>query len=370
MAKINSISDELVDKRDLFLKNIDSDMHYILNQKSDSISFKWLDEIEESCPFIDNIIRRPKVTLIKDEVVVEAGRAKKITVDSVKDLAKHSNYITDVDDKNIKLSKILDIRSEETYNIYENRFLYTLVYDLDKFVHRKEEQLKEYELCLEKSLEYKSETNVKGEKIKIEMTVSTFSGSDDNSKLTPIIEKQKTRIKRVREYITSWLRSEIIKELDKAHVTFINPPVKPTNIILKNPNFQVAVKLWDSLRKYDAEDGISKVAMENDGTKVLLSYMDDAFLTSYFVADSVSKKKREEKKKICEYSIILLSELVYKTMTLLKANDIDMTTDNLLTLLSKIVDKEENNRLIGADDIKKKFQAEIEEFLEMAKKSL
>ena len=110
--------------------------------------------------------------------------------------------------------------------------------------------------------------------------------------------------------------------------------------------------------------------MESDGTKVLLSYLDDAFLTSYFVLDSISKKKKEEKQKICEYSVILLSELVFKTITLLRTNGYDMSTDELLSLLSTVIQKDEDKRLIGTEDIKKKFESEIEEFLEKTRKSL
>ena len=107
----DSIGQELVDKRDSFLQNIESDMHYILNRKSGTISFDWLDEIENACPFIDTIVRFPKVTLVNDERTVEIERAKKITVDSVKDLSKHPDYINDVDeDGEVNISKILDVR--------------------------------------------------------------------------------------------------------------------------------------------------------------------------------------------------------------------------------------------------------------------
>ena len=63
----DNIDQELVDKRDTFLKKIESDMHYTLNRKSDTLSFDWLDEIEEACPFIDSIVRHPKVALVNDE---------------------------------------------------------------------------------------------------------------------------------------------------------------------------------------------------------------------------------------------------------------------------------------------------------------
>lgn len=370
MGRIESISDELVQKRDKFLSNIESDMHYVLNQKSDTLSFEWLDQIEESCPFIDNIVRRPKVTLVREENVVEVERAKKITVDSVKDLSKHSNNITDVTDDGIKISKILDVRNEETYNMYENRFLYTLVRDLDKFIYMKEEELKNYDLAIDKVINYNSESQTPDEKVNIELRVYTTKAGDDSKDFTSEIEKQKTRINRVKEYITSWLRSDVIKELEKAHVTPINPPIKPTNVILKNPNFRVATKLWEYIRNYSSNIGSSKVGMENDGNQVLLSYLDDAFLTSYFVLDSISKKKKEEKEKICEYSILLLSELVFKTMSLLRSSGYDMSMDELLSLLSTVIKKEEDKRLVGTEDIKKKFESAIEEFLEKTRKSL
>ena len=92
MSKLDKliIDKELINKKDLFIKNTNSEMHYVLNHD-------WIDEIENACPFIDIIVRNPKLTLIKEEQVTTIERAKKITVDSVKDLAKHSNYITDVE---------------------------------------------------------------------------------------------------------------------------------------------------------------------------------------------------------------------------------------------------------------------------------
>ena len=367
----DTIEDDLVEKRDTFLKKIESDMHYTLNRKSDTLSFDWLDEIEEACPFIDNIVRHPKVTLINDERTVEVERAKKITVDSIKDLARHSDYINDVVDNDVKISKILDVRKEETYDIYENRFLYTLIKDLDNFMYNKEKELEDLDLTDNKVLDYSSTTTCDNEKIDIELRISSSKTNDGDSKnLKSLVEKEKERIKRVKVYISSWIRSELVKSLEKLHVQLINPPVKPTNVILKNPNFQVAVKLWEYIRNYGRNDGLMKKEMESEGNQSLLGYLDDAFLTSYFVLDSISKKKKEEKEKIVKYAVLLLSEEVYRTMTLLQSNGINITEDELLEALAKLVQKDSSNRLIGIDDIKKKFQSEIDEYLKKTKKGL
>ena len=151
----------------------------------------------------------------------------------------------------------------------------------------------------------------------------------------------------------------------------IKPPVKPTNIILKNPNFQLSVQLWEYIRNYDLKDkDNSKNDLETNGNEILKGYLDNAFLIDYFVLDSISKKKREEKEKICKYAILLLTEQISKTITLLNVNGHKVTEEELLNALAKQIKFENNNRLAGVDDIKKKFKSEISEYLERAQNCL
>jgi len=377
MSKLDklSINKELIDKRDLFVKNTNSNMHYVLNHSSNVLNFDWIDEIENACPFIDIIVRNPKLTLIKEEQVSTIERAKKITVDSVKDLAKHSNYITDIDKEtnDVRPSKILDIRSEETYNIYENRFLYTFIYDLNRFVLDKEDLLKEFTLGDDKDLEYVADTKNGIAKVNISLKITSTSDDpkDHDKKLDTFLEEQKKRIKKIKEYINSWLKSALIKELDKLHVTMIKPPVKPTNIILKNPNFQLSVQLWEYIRNYDLNNNdTSKNDLETAGNEILKGYLDNSFLIDYFVLDSISKKKREEKEKICKYSLLLLTEQINRTITLLNDNGYKVTEEELLGIIAKQIKFEKNNRLAGVEDIKKKFKSEISEYLERTQNSL
>ncbi len=364
-----SFDKDLQNKKDKILKNIESDMHYISNNVGDSLKFDWIDVIENACPFVDNVIRVPKLTLVQDEVLVSTERAKRIMSDSIKDLAKHSNYIEQEPDENgdVTPAKILDIRSEETYNIYENRFLYTLVNDLDRFIYQKELLLKKFNLVDEKSLEYTASTTNGIEKIDIELKVSTQSipKDKDDDKLKKFVEEQQKRIKLIREYITSWLRSEMITSLEKAHVQCVKPPLKPSNILLKNPNFQTASKLWEYIRNYDLQSNeMSKVDLESKGNATLLSFLDNSFLKDYFVLDSISKTKRDEREKICKYSIILLAEEVYRTYNLLIDNGYKISEEELLSTIAKEFKFEKNNRLVGIDDVRKKFKNEIDEYLE------
>ena len=243
-----------LNKSRLFLEKLESDMEYKSLYNGDLISFDWLDEIEFACPYIDIIVRNPKLTLIQEENLVKVERSKRITVASVKDLAKHTQYIDEVDKKtnDVRPSKILDIRNEETFNIYENRFLYTLINDLERFMASKERLLNNFELNKNKTLEYKAASLTTDEKVNIEVKVTSYSlpSKQEDKKLEEEIKKAKERLKKVKDYLSSWDRSEMVKALKKEHVKFISPPLKKTNILLKNPNFKIAVRLWDIIRTY------------------------------------------------------------------------------------------------------------------------
>ncbi len=373
--KTVTIDSSLVKRKDAFVKNTTSEMYYTMNNSCDALNFEWLDKIIEACPFIDQIVRHPKLTLIKEEVVSTIERAKKITSESVKDLAKHSSYINDIDEEtgDVRPSKILEVRNEETYNIYENRFLYTFIHDLQRFIFEREDELKNIILGNNKSLEYKAESMEDGEKINIELKIT--SSQEDNSKkdnkLEDIINRQLERIKEVKEFINSWYKSDMFKELDKAHVPFIKPPVKPTNIILKNPNFQLSVQMWEYIRNYgDNLDEENNEALISAGNDALTSLLDNSFLIDYFVMDSVSKRKREEREKVNNYSIILLADMVRRVLDLLKINGKDISEEELLDILLHQVKIEQEARLAGIEDIKKKFKSEINDYLERTYKNL
>lgn len=110
-----SIDEALNEKSEKFMNSMASEMHFQSELISDMMAVDWLIEIETACPYIDNIIRNPKLALINEDDVVKIEKAKKITVESVRDLSKHTHYIDKIDEvtNEIKPSKILIMRREE-----------------------------------------------------------------------------------------------------------------------------------------------------------------------------------------------------------------------------------------------------------------
>ncbi len=357
------------DKGENFLDKIDSNMSYQSNYMADLLAFDWVLKIEEACPYIDLIIRIPKNTLIQEENIMLIEKSKKINVSSIKNLAKHTEYINKYDKRtaDVEPSKILDIRNEETYNIYENRFLYTLVDHLERFISKKEKLLKDFSISNDKLLEYIGNTTTQYEKVNIQvkLTSSSIPSKELDKKLKEEIESVKKRLKRIKEYIGSWQRSEMMKALSSQHVKMIEPPIKKTNIILKNPNFKIAAELWEYLLKYDYEENEnSKDNFNKDDDDIIREFLEHSFLISYFVSDSIHPFKKEEKKKMASASIFLLKEQVILTLRLLSRVGLDLTEEELLHMIAKEMKNDRNGRLVGAGDVKKKFQKELEEYLE------
>ena len=98
------------------------------NYEKVEADFAWLDLMENTIMYLDNILRNPNRFIVNEEEIVKVEQAKRITVETIKHLSKHTNFIQEIDkDGDVKPSKILNINKDESYNTYENRLIFTLI---------------------------------------------------------------------------------------------------------------------------------------------------------------------------------------------------------------------------------------------------
>ena len=64
------------------------------------------------------------------------------------------------------------------------------------------------------------------------------------------------------------------------------------------------------------------------------------------------------------YAIVLLKEEVRRTLDLLLRAGIEVSDDELLQMLADELKKERSERLVGVEDVKKKFKNAMDEYLE------
>lgn len=272
-----------------FNKNIKSYYKIETNYEKNDVDFEWLNMIESTVRYLDNILRSPNRFIVNEEEVVQIEKARKITVESIKHLSKHTNFIQEIEDNgDVKPSKILNINKEESYNTYENRFIYTLVLNIDTFITMRKKNLvlssslKDYKNC-----EYNGVSKVGAESVSFNLNINSKVYSKDSTKSEE--EELLARIKKVEDKINDLKKSNVFKTLAKLHVAKVIPPIKKTNLILKNPNFQYATRLWNYLQSYN-----EKVSFKQDKMKQVLSddvcikdMLNDTILLNYLVLNSV-----------------------------------------------------------------------------------
>lgn len=365
---------ELKDKTKKFMSKLNSEIDF--NSELDSVlnSLEWLEEIEKACPYIDNIVRRPRVALVSETEVHKIERAKKITVESIKDLAKHTNYIEKVDEKtkDVKPSKILVLLREETFNTYENRFIYTLIHEMIRFVLRKERLLNDLELRTEKKLDYSGDSNNGNENIKIELSIvaNEAKSNTENKQIQKQLEEIRKRLRKVKIYFTSWQNSEMMKSLDKLHVPYVVPPIKKTNLILKNPNFKIATKLWDYLRKHMLENDNKKKSVKGKVNSNVEDIINNSFNQIYNVLDLVSSQKKDLRRKLISYSVLMMNSQFNLTKNILAANGINLSDQEIFKLITLASEDKKNAPNISSEDVKKKMKKEMEEYLSKVRSSI
>ena len=122
-----------------FSDRVDSQLHVDKKENKVDCNYEWIDIIEDTVPYIDNILRNPNRFIVNEEDVVKIELARRVTVESIKHLSRNTNLIQDIDKKtgDVKPSKILNINKEESFNTYENRFIYSLIQNMMLFIEFK-----------------------------------------------------------------------------------------------------------------------------------------------------------------------------------------------------------------------------------------
>lgn len=268
------------------------------------IDLKWVEEIEACIIPLDNIIRVPRKFIVQEEEIVPIERARKITNESIRHLAQHTNMIAKVEGDDVTPNQILNVFREESYEVYENRFVYTLMQNLVRFIDVRYNVL--FNISDDDnmaSLKMESDFNRGREKIQYKLEVSAQSaGSDIDGEAGPEGENATAfqRIERVKRIINEYANSSFMKEL--RNCVPVRPPIMRTNAIQKNPNFRACLKLWQFIQSYnelgyeitvkESNDMVSAEYMNELNRMTAMNYM--MLKANTLSEDSVGKQKKRK----------------------------------------------------------------------------
>lgn len=220
--------------------------HTVLHKQVDE---RWLGIIEDSLDALNRITEHPRRFVTSNEEVVPVALARKITADSVRHLSMNTQFIASSKDGEIQPTKILNVTVEETYDLYENRFIYHLIQRLVTFIDKRTDVIfwsTGDETCNTLQMHSKVDDAYEQIEYKLEMKVkNTQSFAENDSDNMSVF----MRIDRVRRMVMA-LRTSAFCDLMKGCAR-VRSPIQRTNTIMKDPDYRVCYRLWQFLESYD-----------------------------------------------------------------------------------------------------------------------
>ena len=283
-----------------FLQNNKSKIKVIKKFRRVEYDYSWLDKIEETLEDLDAIVRNPRKFIIQEEEIVPVEKAKKISQETIKHLAQHTNLIQDVDaEGTITPSSVLNVHKEESFDIYENRFINSLLQNLMFFMQLRKEVTKEgSSVSLDRELDFSTKTKIEQEDIEMNVTIKTKSYSKIKEQGSNV--DISTRIERIELILADFFKSPFMKEL--ANALPVKSPIRKTNVILKNQNFQKALELWEFIQEYDVNNK-SEINEEKELKDMdnLVERFNQINYLKYQALVSIDEEEETEKTKVSKY---------------------------------------------------------------------
>lgn len=307
----------------------------------------WIDMVEECIPYLDNIIRNPRRFIVQEENIVPIEKAKVVTEESIRHLAQHTSMIQEVqEDGTVIPLKLLNVYREETVDLYENRFIKSLVDNLYTFVNNKlnESDQRSY-AKVESTVSYSGLMKKKGEEVEVNLQLKSKKDTEiDASKDGHSLEE---RISHIKDIVSAFRGSTFIKSLKESSP--VRSPIRKTNVILKEQNFIKALELWEYLEK----NNIKPITSIDKRTEIV---KDADIKTKYDLAffidnDAIDLNAASNKS---EFNSAIISKLV---------NDFVFTGDITEKEFKKLIEKEFKEAKKRKDKATNAIRKTIEDFL-------
>lgn len=226
---------------------------------------EWVEEIEKALPSLQYVILNPRKFIEEEREIVNIAIARNISTESVRHLLAHSNYIDEYDEKTGKVipNKILNVYKEESMNTYENRFICTLVAELQFFVNKRFDAIFEASKDeLGAYLEMNSIVDNYTETVEYKLQIKIRDKQTDKvneSKKDDIF----TRIINIHRMVNTMAGGEFITTMRR--FPQVKHPIVKTNAIAKNRDYKACHALWNFLHSY-SQVGVQVNLLKQDPT--------------------------------------------------------------------------------------------------------
>ncbi|MDD6576620.1 MAG: hypothetical protein PUF19_06740 [Fusicatenibacter saccharivorans] len=281
---------EMIQAGDNTLQQKNRVLHKVVDER-------WLTVVEEGIEAIFHIVEKPRRFIATTEEVVPVALAKKITADSVRHLSQNTQFITSNEAGEIQPTRILNVTSEESFDLYENRFVYHLIQRLFAFVDKRTDVIfwsTGDETCNVMSMESKIDDAYEEISYKVEMTIKNRQSYAENDTDHMDIFKRIDRVRRLSRTLRTSSFCDIMGGCAKVY-----SPIQRTNLMMKDPDYRKCYQLWQFIEGYD-EVGYTieeqDSALQFDEEYLLQMYIN--FITNYTVFKSILESDERNVKEL------------------------------------------------------------------------
>ena len=264
-----------------------------------NVDIAWVEMIEQTIIPLDTIIRNPRRFIKNEEEILPIEMVKTVTTESIRHLAQHTNMIATVKGDEVTPQRMLNIHKEESFETYENRFIYTLLQKLQYFLDKRLQALMAKtgsQDVLEMRLDGNFDTGKDQIAYKLEFSYTTphVDLADEDLKINADVSQLTSmqRVERIRRILYDFMGSQLIRTLEGC--ALVRPPLTMTNVLTKNQDFKKAVELWMFIERYEDQGyNVTQVEREAIPTEKFLDEMLSVIALQYVISKNNSGRTEE-----------------------------------------------------------------------------
>lgn len=232
-------------------------------------SYKYMQDLLKS-DFTHNYI---------EEALKDGDEGKDSIVGKTNEKVIDMDWVIAIEENLPYIQKAID--EQESFAVYENRVLLTLIHKALMFVDDKYSKMKDVpndsynNITMNRHLELNQQ--------KLDFSVNYVNENHESLAEDLDVEDIESlsdfdRIRRIRQGLNECLATPLMKEIAKEPQ--VKPPLTQTNLLKENPNFKKAVELWSFLDTYKKQ-GFELVGEEYNG-KMTDENKEDVYLAMEF----------------------------------------------------------------------------------------
>ena len=161
----------------------------------------------------------------------------------------NTQFIASDEGGDIQPTRILNVSTEESFNLYENRFIYHLIQRLAAFINKRTDIIfwaTGDEITDNLTLESSFKDAYEEVNYKIELNIKDLQNVAKSREEHMDLFK---RIEEIQKKVRALRKSPFCQTM--AGCTVVRSPIQRTNLMMKDPYYRTCYKLWQFIESYD-----------------------------------------------------------------------------------------------------------------------